>query len=302
MRKSPYHSGELEVQARAGVLEMAARIGNGIHSSIPPVAEDFLRGQRLAVLGTVDRDGRVWASLVTGSPGFIQAMDERTVRIDATPTSGDPLMENLEAGGEAGMIVIDFATRRRMRLNGHAEARPGGGILLRAKQVYSNCPKYIQARVIESQTIEPEIPPTTRRASSLSPKQQSSIMRADTFFIAGFHNEGGADASHRGGNPGFVRVLNDRELLWPDYSGNNMFQTLGNISARTEAGLLFIDFERGSTLQITGKAGVIWDRNRAAEFAGAERLVEFRVDEVIEAAGATRLRWRFVDYSRFNPD
>lgn len=300
--KSPYHSGELEVQARAGVLEMAGRIGKGIHSSIPPLAEDFLRDQSMAVLATIDRDARVWASLVTGNPGFIQIIDERTVWIDVPLASGDLLLENIKEKGEAGMIAIDFATRRRMRLNGQAEAPLDGGILLRANQVYSNCPKYIQARVIESSAIEPDIYPTAKRASSLNPEQQLWISSADTFFIASFHEEGGADASHRGGKPGFVRVLNERQLAWPDYSGNNMFQTLGNISASPEVGLLFIDFERGSTLQITGRANVVWEGNFAAEFAGAERLVEFQAEEIIEAAEVTQLRWRFVDYSRFNPD
>jgi len=111
----------------------------------------------------------------------------------------------------------------------------------------------------------------------------------------------GADASHRGGLPGFVRVEGDRRLEWPDYPGNAMFNTLGNLAADPRAGLLFVDFEQGHTLQISGRARVVWDERRAAEFAGAERVVEFDVEEVVERRGALPLRWRFVEYSPFNP-
>lgn len=124
---------------------------------------------------------------------------------------------------------------------------------------------------------------------------------ADTFFIASFHPETGADASHRGGHPGFIRVVNAGKILFPDYSGNNMFNTLGNITANPNAGLLFIDFENGSTLQVNGQASVIWDQDRVEEFAGAERLVEFKIRQVIEIANAVPLRWKFSGYSPFNP-
>ena len=109
------------------------------------------------------------------------------------------------------------------------------------------------------------------------------------------------DVSHRGGNPSFVRVLDASTLAWPDYRGNNMFQTLGNLELNPHAGLLFIDFETGSTLQLTGKCEVIWDAERAAEFPGAQRVMEFRIEEVLETASATGLRWRLLDYSPFNP-
>lgn len=87
--------------------------------------------------------------------------------------------------------------------------------------------------------------------------------------------------------------------MFPDYAGNNMFNTLGNLLVNPKSGLLFIDFERGNTLQLTGRATVIWDTERRAAFAGAERVVEFEIEQAI--AGTSRLRWRFVEYSPFNP-
>ena len=312
---APYHAGELAVQARAGVQELAHRIGNSIRPSIPAAAQEFLRGQPLLVVASLDADGRVWASLLAGPPGFARALDERTVLIAARPAAGDPLGDNLRTGAPIGLLAIEFATRKRMRLNGVAEVlsagtggRPGAGLPLRvhAQQVYSNCPKYIQAR--EWTAIpdgraggDPGSSPTLSRGRALTADQQRWIERADTFFIATAHPEGGADASHRGGLPGFVRIQDDGRLVFPDYAGNTMFNTLGNIVANPGSGLLFVDFETGATLQLTGRADVVWDADRTAAFAGAERVVAFDVDEAIEIAGAYPLRSRFVSYSPFNP-
>jgi uncharacterized protein len=313
---APYHAGELAVQARAGVQEAARRIGNGIRSSIPAAAQEFLRGQPMLVIASLDADGQVWASLLTGPPGFIRALDERTVLIEARLAEGDPLGDNLRTGAQIGLLAIEPATRRRMRLNGVAEGVPAGtdgstgaclALRVHAQQVYSNCPKYIQAR--EWTTVpggmagggDPNSNPTVSRSRALATDQQRWIERADTFFIASAHPGGGADASHRGGQPGFVRVVDDRRLLFPDFAGNTMFNTLGNIVANPRAGLLFVDFEDGTTLQLTGRAELIWDAALTATFAGAERVVAFDVHEVIDVAGAHRLRSRFVGYSPFNP-
>ena len=298
---SVYHPGELSVQERAGVREMAARIGRSIGTTIPPAAWNFLRSQPLVVVGSVDARQRVWASLLTGAPGFLHAVDEHTVRINARPATGDPLGSNLAANGKVGMIAIEFATRRRMRLNGRAEVGADGAITINAQQVYSNCSKYIQARRWRGRTSESDVTPVVERQSTLTQDRQRWIREADTFFIASHHLEGGTDASHRGGRPGCVRVLNDHRLAWPDYFGNTMFQTLGNISVNPQAGLLFIDFKSGRTLQLTGRARILWDPEHIAEFAGAERLVEFDIDEAVEIAGANSLEWRFLDYSPENP-
>lgn len=298
-----YHEGELAVQERAGVREMAARVGRSIRPVIPPAAREFLLDQPMVIVATADARGCVWASLLWGAPGFARAEDERTLRIDAKPVSGDPLDDNLEVNDQIGVLVIEPATRRRMRLNGAAERRADGSIYVRAEQVYSNCPKYIQARTWRRSIDGGEglAEKIARRAPSLDDEQRRWIARADTFFIATRHAEVGADASHRGGIPGFVRMENERLLAWGDYSGNQMFQTLGNIAENPRAGLLFIDFERGSTLQLTGAARIVWDAARAAEFTGAERVMEFEVEEVVEIKNATDLRWRLVNYSPFNP-
>ena len=294
-----YHLGELKVQARAGVQHQAERVGKIIISTMPWAAQEFLCRQPFVVLSSVDAQGQVWVSALSGMPGFVHAPDDQTVAIDSALPDHEPLRKNLQANSKAGMLAIELASRRRMRVNGRASLRDEG-VTIHAQQVYSNCPKYIQARDWEF-VHEAPAPIMTQRSDVLDAGQQAWIRHADTFFIGSFHPEAGADASHRGGNPGFVKILDAKTLLWPDYIGNNMFNTLGNIAAYPNAGLLFMDFAQGTTLQLTGSAQIVWDTKRMEPFSGAQRLVEFGIAQVVEARTAHALRWRFGDYSPYNP-
>jgi hypothetical protein len=299
---SIFHEGEQTIQELAGVRQAAERVGGSIGAVIPSIVPKFLRNQRLAVLATADNEQKVWASLLTGPPGFVTTSGERSFAIDAFPTPGDPAAETLRQGETlAGLLVIDLETRRRLRVNGTARLTPTGNIWLEADQVYSNCPKYIQVRHYVDQSEPAGEAGTVWRGKALTDTHRAWISQADTFFIASLHPAAGADASHRGGNPGFIKLLADNRLAFPDYSGNNMFNTLGNLAVNPKAGLLFVDFERGSTLQLSGRATIIWEESRVREFRGAERVIEFRIEQVVELAPAQALRWQLVEYSDFNP-
>jgi hypothetical protein len=290
-----FHRGELAVQDRVGVRQQAAKVGGSIHRAIPPAGGTFLEQRSFVVLATADRDGRPWASILTGAPGFASAPHPLEARIHALPTPGDPLGENVESSRFAGLLAIDLATRRRMRVNGTMDRGADGEIVIRVEQAYSNCPKYIQRRAVERE--EPgRGARLVRRAGLLSEEQRAWLRRADTFFIATLNPEEGADASHRGGMPGFIGVHDDR-LVWPDYAGNMMYNTLGNIAVHPRAGLLVPDFSSGSVLQLTGRAGILWS---GGDVPGAERRVELVVDEVVEIAG-TLPQADTVEYSPFNP-
>jgi predicted pyridoxine 5'-phosphate oxidase superfamily flavin-nucleotide-binding protein len=268
-------------------------------AAMPHGVQHFLSEQRLAVLSTLDKDGRVWASMRTGPPGFLHALDERTVEVAGTSHPEDPLLPNLAAPANAGMLVIHLATRHRVRVNGTAQLQPDGRIRLSTEQVYGNCPQYIQARNIlgeQKRTVGP-----ARFGHELDEKAQGWIGSTDTLFIATAHAQSGADASHRGGKPGFVRVENPKRLLIPDYAGNNMFNTLGNIESYPHAGLLFPDFESGDVLQLSGSARILWDDARIGAFKGAQRLIEFDIERVVELPQAIPLRFEFQDYSPVLP-
>jgi hypothetical protein len=119
------------------------------------------------------------------------------------------------------------------------------------------------------------------------------ISAADTFFIATTSAAGDRDASHRGGNPGFVHVQADGRLSWPDYPGNAMMMTLGNFEQNHAAGLLFLDWSTGAALQLTGIAHTNW--------TAADRESVFLPQEIRFTEPASPLRWSEPEYSRFNP-
>jgi uncharacterized protein len=294
-----YHEGELLVQSRAGGREIADQVGEMVQTTLPPVVREFLSSQPMAVSGTVDSAGRVWASLLAGPAGFLAAADSKHVQLTPRIREGDPILENLRQVPHIGLLVIELATRRRARINGVATSLQPGKIVVRTSQVYPNCSKYIQAR---EWLLAPEMDPVKSvHGHALTSRQQQLIRGADTFFIATSHFHQGADASHRGGSPGFITVTGEKHLQWPDYKGNSMYQTLGNIAINPAAGLLFVDWERGSTLQLSGSAHIVWEKERVAPVAGAERIVEFHVSEVIEITGGLPLQWRFLDAYPYNP-
>ncbi len=99
------------------------------------------------------------------------------------------------------------------------------------------------------------------------------IERAFLFFLATADAEGRPDVSHKGGPPGFVRVTGPSELAFPDYDGNGMFKSLGNVTVNPNVGLLFIDFARPRRLRINGTATVSRDDPLMATTVGAQMIV-----------------------------
>lgn len=264
-------------------------VGRGLGDAMSPGAQRFLSRQRIALVSSADRDGRVWASLLTGPAGFARAVDSRLLWIPAELHIEDPLVANLETPAPVGVLVIDLSTRQRMRFNGRG-GLVDGGLFVTVAQAYGNCPKYIQLRREEPDSSDGG-PGRTVTTPELSSGQSAWIERSDTFFIASLHPKAGADASHRGGLPGFVRVEGSGRLSFPDYQGNAMFNTLGNLLVNPSAGLLFADFTTGDVLQLTGRA----------QLDPGDRRVTFDVDEARETSRAFSLRMRFVEYSRSNP-
>jgi predicted pyridoxine 5'-phosphate oxidase superfamily flavin-nucleotide-binding protein len=299
MSNEVFHAGERAVQDRAGVRALADRIGRSIRAALPPVAQAFLEDQRWLVAGAIDADNRPWATVLGGPIGFVHVVDERTVRIDATPRLGDPLDGALQPGASIGLIAIDLATRRRLRLNGRITARTSAHIVVEADQAYSNCPKYIQRREADGgEAVSTGESPV--RTSALTEGHRAWLRGADTFFIASGAPGAGVDASHRGGMPGFITVEGQR-ITWPDYGGNALFNTLGNIEAWPYAGLLVPDFDTGAGLLVTGRAAIDWASSHLVDSPGAERLVTLDVDAVAEIPELLPARLRLREYSPLNP-
>lgn len=210
------------------------------------------------IVSTLASDGTPHASLLGGPAGFVSVPEETRINIEPQHGHTSTIAADLAVNDAFGMLAIDFATRRRMRANGRATWR-AGVVSVATREVYSNCPQYIQERP----DVVPAASGSGHSGESLTELQQQTVRDADTFFIATSHREAGADISHRGGSPGFISV-NSTSLMWPDFPGNNMFNTLGNLLVNPACSLLFVDFSStGATLRIDGTATVQWEGLRA---------------------------------------
>lgn len=294
---SPFHAGEQRVQERLGVRDIEGWARKVVRDHLPEQHRTFHGALPFLVAGARDAYGRPWATLLVGPEGFVTSPDPRHLTIDARPVTGDALEGALVEGADLGILGIELSTRRRNRLNGRvARNVVGSGALVCAvDQSFGNCPQYIHERAWRRVAGEPAGTPV--RGSRLTSGQRAWIISADTFFVAsGYRGEGesptfGMDASHRGGDRGFVRVESDTRLVFPDYAGNNHFNTIGNLILDPRAGLLFVDFVTGSLLQLTGRASIEWDPEVVAQVPGARRLVVFDVEELVELPRALPLRW-----------
>ncbi|HTX95008.1 MAG TPA: pyridoxamine 5'-phosphate oxidase family protein [Mycobacterium sp.] len=279
-----FHGGELAVQRRAGVEADAARLAPMVaRGQIRAGAAVFISEATFAAMAARDRTGRLWISPLLGPPGFLSAASPRTLEINTPLASADPL-SGLSAGQPVGVIAINFMTRRRVRINGSLTSTETGRLTVNVDQAYGNCPQYIRQRPMRV-----DGPPNDNRAplysgSTLRPSDIRIIEAADTFFLGTTHATSGNDASHRGGPPGFVRVAPEH-LWWPDYPGNNMFNSFGNLCADPTAALLFMAFHAGITLQLSGSASVCWSgQTTAGDDTQTGRRVQFVPQQVITTA------------------
>ncbi|SSW69210.1 pyridoxamine 5'-phosphate oxidase family protein [Achromobacter agilis] len=297
---SPWHAGETLLQRHAGVAERMEMAGRKvIRDYMPDQHREFFAQLPFLVAGAVDAQGDPWAGVLEGYPGFAASPDPRVLRVAAVPDADDPLLAGLGPDRPVGVLGIELHTRRRNRANGRIAAWDGKRFDVAVAQSFGNCPRYIQTRDFHfSRSPALRFAGAPRERDGLDAPARALIARADTLFVASYADAGerAVDVSHRGGKPGFVRV-DGNVLTIPDFSGNRYFNTLGNLVLNPRAGLLFIDFERGDVLQLSGRAEVILDSPEIAQFEGAERLWRVHARRVAFRPGALALRWRFDAYS-----
>ncbi|MDB5807463.1 MAG: pyridoxamine 5-phosphate oxidase-related, FMN-binding protein [Betaproteobacteria bacterium] len=309
-RASPWHAGERAAQERAGVREMMEGIGARVmRPYMPEQHRDFFTQLPFLIVGSLDEAGQPWASVLAGTPGFISSPDPQHLRIAAAPLQGDPLAHNLRADAAVGLLGIEPHTRRRNRMNGIVEQVEEDAFGVRVVQSFGNCPRYIQAR---RPAYLGGMPPagTIVRDSKLDARGREMLLRADTFFIATTFpgagadrgRSGGADVSHRGGRPGFVRVDEDGTLTVPDFNGNQFFNTIGNLLVNPRAGLLLMDFDAADLLYLAVDAQVVWDGPEVEAFEGAEHLLRFKVREMQRSVGVLPLHFGSAVESPFLAD
>jgi hypothetical protein len=260
----------------AGVEHEAARLeGMLAPAEISAGMAGFLAERTFAAITARDHDGRLWTSPLIAAAGFLRVADPGTLQIRATPGPGDPL-HALPAGQPIGLIVIDYARRRRFRLNGRLTEARGGQLEVTVDEAFGNCPQYIPQRTVDIDPREREsftapddiaVP-----GGPLTDADRLTVADATSFLLGTTHPHRGNDASHRGGAPGFVRS-DARTLWWPDYPGNNLFNSLGNLQVDPEAALLVPDFDRRVALHLHGTAELVISGSGEDEGHTGRRIV-----------------------------
>ena len=311
---SPFHIGEQQIQSRVHMREQMETFGKQvIRSYMPDQHREFFKQLNYLVVGSVDEHGWPWASILPGKTGFISSPDATSLSINSMAIQGDPLKNSIKKDAALGLLGIDLATRRRNRLNARITHIDDERFSLSVDQSFGNCPQYIQTRTIEidndvdsrrqSHQQEDQQDPHKFAFSVLDDTHRDLISNADTFFVSSFVETQdrpdiqGVDVSHRGGQPGFVKV-DANTLTIPDYSGNNHFNTLGNFLVNPKAGLIFADFESGDLLMLTGRVEILWENApEVIAFKGAQRAWRFKLDHGLWLKQALPFRFRFIDYS-----
>lgn len=276
-----FHAGERAVQRQAGVEKDAARLSRMLEpATLTGGIAGFLSDRTFLVISGRDAAGRLWTSPLVGPPGFLEVLSDTILGVHAVIPAGDPL-HGLPAGQKIGMTAVEFATRRRVRINGTLTVSDGDLLVVEVEQAYGNCPQYIQQRVLAPEDRDRAGRNHVREGSALEPEDLELIRAADTFFLGTANPARGTDASHRGGPSGVVRA-DEYGLWWPDYPGNNLFNSLGNLAVNPEAALLFFDFSTGQTLHLSGTTKIEWgEPGRPGDDGHTGRIARFTLQRLV---------------------
>jgi hypothetical protein len=137
--------------------------------------------------------------------------------------------------------------------------------------------------------------------NAFTPEDRAFIESRPLFFLATADADGQPDVSHKGGDPGFVRITGDNELAFPSYDGNGMFRSLGNMTVNPAVALLFIDFERPNRLRVNGHARLVFDDPLRASFVGAQLVVRVRAERIFPNCPRYIHRMTVVERSPYVP-
>lgn len=246
---------------------------------MPEQHRAFFGELEFVILSAVDKQGFPWPFLRTGVPGFISSDDPKRLMITSSALPIEAADLRLDIGDKISVLGIQFETRRRNRMNGTIVVKSGESLTIDVDQSFGNCARYIHVREV-AHPVQPESEVVDTRA--LTPQMARQIISADMFFIAsrsevlGEARNSGIDVNHRGGQPGFVKLEDNGELLFPDYDGNNFFNSLGNIMLDSRVALMFPDFSTGDVITLAGHAEVIMDKGVLASKYGGTRVVKVK--------------------------
>ena len=303
--KNLFHNGQLAVQKIAGEEDIAKSRIPMIENCLHPRSIPFIEHQILAFPGSEDSNGDIWLSLLVGERGFISAPSVQEIIFDLskiTSNKEDIFFKNIATKPTVGLLFHEAARRARYRAWGVAR-KEGNQLSIDIKMGYPSCPKHIQRELIELPEDSKVSSSEYKQGTDLGKSEKEWITNAHTFFIATQTKKGDIESSHRGGDPGFIEILENGTLRVPDYLGNSMFSTLGNIYENPKAALLFIDYKKGETLQLSGSAELQFDQNLGEDFyksGQTGRFWTFQTKQWIRTINHHKVNTQFIDFSPFN--
>jgi len=306
MQKTHFHEGELMIQNKYNIHHDPRLAEMMLKDHISNRYVAFIEHQSTIIIATEDEDGNQWTSMLLAAPNFVKVKSSKQLNLNLDKlqtTTTDILFKNINPDSKIGILFIDTATRSRYRLNGRASILRNV-IEITVTEAYPNCPKYIQQRIPHIINDNSGLGNEVVKGSSLTQEFLSLIKQADTFFMSSRNSDGDMDASHRGGDPGFIEILEDGILKIPDYSGNNLFNSLGNFMQIPKAGILFIDFDKGHSLQLTGATELLFDQNSDHDLyrtTNTGRYWLFKTKQWISTSFHNKIDWELVSFSPFNP-
>ncbi|KAI1416597.1 hypothetical protein F5Y13DRAFT_119720 [Hypoxylon sp. FL1857] len=332
LEESQFHPGE---QAMHNLLHIQQRY-NPTHHDLPQALGYRVGISPLVAFGTLDRQGRPWATLWGGEAGFCRPIARDVLGVRATAdVAHDPVLRGLLENEKSGEVVddavvqpedgkimaglsVDPETRDRVKIMGRMvvgtvnRTDPGIGELQLAVKIngsLGNCPKYISKKHIVPHIPKPQLVSKAIGKSEPLPKEALEVIgKSDTFFIASKFGNSSMDTNIRGGSPGFVRVLRNSpendggvSIVYPEYSGNRLYQTLGNLYQYPEAGLVIPDYDTGDVLYVTGKATILVGEKANKVMPRIKLAVRIDVTEGRFVRNGLPFRGTKIDLSPYNP-
>jgi hypothetical protein len=300
-----FHKGQVAVQKITGEEEIAKSRIPMIKDSLHPRSIPFIEHQVLAFPGSEDSNGNIWLSLLVGERGFINipSVNEITFNLSKIKSNLDDIFfKNIKTKPTVGLLFHEAERRARYRAWGKTRLNDNK-LSIDIKMGYPSCPKHIQREIIEIDKDLKVESSKYKNGNTLGKLEKEWILNAHTFFIATQTKKGNIESSHRGGNPGFIEVLENGVLRVPDYLGNSMFSTLGNIYENPKTALLFVDYNKGETLQLSGTAELQFDQNSKDDFyksGETGRFWTFDTKQWIRTINHHKVNTKFIDFSPFN--
>lgn len=305
MMKDVFHKGQLAVQKLTGEEEIAKSRIPMIQASLHPRSIPFIEHQVLAFLGSEDSHGNIWLSLLVGQRGFITVPSLQEIKFDISKIKSsrqDIFFKNIRSKPTVGLLFHEAARRARYRAWGIAKEEEDQ-LCFDIRLGYPSCPKHIQREAIELTENSKVIAPKYTNGTTLGKEEKEWIINAHTFFISTQAKKGDIESSHRGGNPGFIEILENGQLRVPDYFGNSIYSTLGNIYENSKTALLFVDYKKGETLQLSGIAELEFNQNSENDlYKSGEtgRFWTFETKHWIRTKDHHNVHSEFIDFSPFN--